>query len=123
MGHSGHVVPVVGGRRHGFGIGDEIEFFPGRNVQRNVAYVDLAFSSALRRREIGAHLVTDEIVVDDGPPVVSGRSPREGRAVRCGHGRADVDGDERGLASGELTCPDHAGARCGYRRPLCQVDP
>jgi integrase len=40
-------------------VGDEDESFRGRNVQRNVAYVDLAFSSALRRQEIGTLLVTD----------------------------------------------------------------
>jgi hypothetical protein len=38
-------------------------------VQRNVAFVDLAFSSALRRREIGTLLVTDvpSSVHDEAP--------------------------------------------------------
>lgn len=49
--------PAPGGR--GYEVGEEDESFRGRNVQRNVAYVDLAFSSALRRREIGTLLVTE----------------------------------------------------------------
>lgn len=43
----------------GYELGDEDESFRGRNVQRNIAFVDLAFSAALRRNEIGTLLVTE----------------------------------------------------------------
>jgi len=71
--------PVPGGT--GFEVGDEDESFRGRNVQRNVAYVDLAFSSALRRREIGTLLVTDI------PSSVCEEAPLARAVAKQGRGR------------------------------------
>ena len=70
----------AGGR--GYEVGFEDETYRGHNIQRNVAYVDLVWGSALRRREAGTLLIPElpESVMSE--PMLARKMAKKGRGRR-----------------------------------------
>jgi integrase len=75
-------LPTPSEEGRGYEVGFEDETYRGHNIQRNVTYVDLVWSSALRRQEAGTLLLPELPETVSSEPILARKMAKKGRARR-----------------------------------------